>query len=130
MARGQDGVEVKSMIDLVLVKRDMLRYVQDVRTVSGMGRGLSDHHVVLYKFRLLGAWIKVVEAGRTRSEKLREHRYRKGYTRSHEGKRVEGDGDNVEHMWEQVKWAMVESTREVWLSENGGKKPKVCVMEQ
>ena len=26
-ARGQDGVEVKSMIDLVPVKRDMLRYV-------------------------------------------------------------------------------------------------------
>ena len=33
--------------------------------------------------------------------------------RSLEGKRVEGDGDNVEHMWEQVKWAMVESTRKV-----------------
>ena len=27
VARGQDGVEVKIMIDLVLVKRDMLRYV-------------------------------------------------------------------------------------------------------
>ena len=27
---------------------------------------------------------------------------------------VEGDGDNsVEHMWEQVKWPMVESVREV-----------------
>ena len=25
------GVEIKSMVDLVLVKRDMLRYVQDVR---------------------------------------------------------------------------------------------------
>ena len=27
VARGQDRVEVKSMIDLVLVKRDTLRYV-------------------------------------------------------------------------------------------------------
>ena len=27
VARGQDGVEIKSMIDLVLVKRDMLQYV-------------------------------------------------------------------------------------------------------
>ena len=27
VARGQDGVEVKSMIDLVLVKKDMLRFV-------------------------------------------------------------------------------------------------------
>ena len=45
VARGQDGVEVKSMIDLVLVKKDMLRYVQDVSVIKGMGRGLSDHHV-------------------------------------------------------------------------------------
>ena len=43
VARGQESVEIKSMIDLVLVKRDMLRYVQDVRTVRGMGHGLSDH---------------------------------------------------------------------------------------
>ena len=39
------------MIDLVLVKRDMLQYVQDVRAVRGMGRDLSDHHVVLRKVR-------------------------------------------------------------------------------
>ena len=43
MARGRDGVEIKSMIDPALVKRDMLRYVQDVRAVKWMGRGLSDH---------------------------------------------------------------------------------------
>ena len=56
VARGRDGVEIKSMIDLVLVKRDMLRYVQEyVRAVRGMGRGLSDHHVVLRKVRLVGA---------------------------------------------------------------------------
>ena len=42
VAGDKDGVEVKSMIDLVLVKRYMLRYVQDMRTVRGMGRGLSD----------------------------------------------------------------------------------------
>ena len=46
VAKGQDGVEVKSMKDLVLVNEDMLRYVQDVKEVRGMGRGLSDHHVV------------------------------------------------------------------------------------
>ena len=45
-ARGQDGVEVKSFIDLVLVKNSMLCYVQDARAVRGMRRGLSDHHVV------------------------------------------------------------------------------------
>ena len=44
MARGQYGVEVKSMIDLVLEKKDMLLYVQGVR---GMGCGLSYYHVVL-----------------------------------------------------------------------------------
>ena len=34
VSRGQDRVEVRSMIDLVLVKKDML---QDVRVVRGMG---------------------------------------------------------------------------------------------
>ena len=54
--------------------------MQDVRAVRGMGRGLSDHYVVLCKVRLVGAWIKrrevVVGAKRIRGEKLREHLYR------------------------------------------------------
>ena len=36
VARGQERVEVKSMIDLVLVK-DILHYVQDARAVRGIG---------------------------------------------------------------------------------------------
>ena len=40
---GRDDVEIKSMTDLVLVKMDMPRYVQDVRVVRGMGCGLSEH---------------------------------------------------------------------------------------
>ena len=36
VARGQDGVEIKRMIVLVLVKRDMLRYMQDVRVRDRM----------------------------------------------------------------------------------------------
>ena len=48
MARDQGGVEVMSKIDLVLLKKDMLRYMQDVRAVRGIGRVLSDHHIVLY----------------------------------------------------------------------------------
>ena len=57
---------------------------------------------------------------------------REGYARSFEGKGVEWDGDdNVEHMWEQVKRAMVESAREVCGSVRvGGEKPKECVVEQ
>ena len=43
VARGRECVELKSMIDLVLVKKDMLRYVQNVRMVRGMGRSLLDH---------------------------------------------------------------------------------------
>ena len=65
-----------------------------------MRRGLSDHYVVLWKVRLVGAWIKrkevVVEVRRIGSEKLREHQYRKGCARSLEGKGEEWDGgDNV-----------------------------------
>ena len=55
VTKGKEGVEIKSMIYLELVKRDMLRYVQDVRTVRRMGRGLSDHYVVLCNVRLVGA---------------------------------------------------------------------------
>ena len=51
------------MIDLALVKRDMLQYVQDVSTVRGMGSGLSDHYVLLCKVRLVGAGIKRREVG-------------------------------------------------------------------
>ena len=94
MAKGQDGVESKSLIDLVLLRRDMLRYAQDVRAVRGMGRGLSDHHVLLCKFWLVVAWIKkrkvVAGVRRIRREKLREHQYREGYARSleREGSRM------------------------------------------
>ena len=49
-----------------------------------------------------------------------------GYVKSLEGKELEWDGDdNVEHMWEQVKWAIVESAREVCSSVRvGGGNPK------
>ena len=118
VARGQDRVEVKSMIDLVQGKKDMLHFVQDVRAVRGMGRGISDHHVVLCKVRLVGVRIKkrevVDKARRIRSEKMREHQYREDDARSLEGKRVEWFGENnVKHMLEQVKQAIFESSREV-----------------
>ena len=74
---------IKSVIDLMLVKRDMVRYVQDVRAVRRMGCGFSDHYVLLWKLRLVRAWIKrrevVVGARRIRSEKLKEYQYREGY---------------------------------------------------
>ena len=35
--------------------RDMLGHMQGVR---GMGRGLSDHYVILCKVRLVSAWVK------------------------------------------------------------------------
>ena len=46
--KGPRWSEVKSMIDLVLVKKDMLHYAQYVRAVRGMRQRLSDH-VLLYK---------------------------------------------------------------------------------
>ena len=89
VSRGQGGVKVRSMIDLVLGKKDMLPYVQDVRAVTGMRRGLLDHHVLMRKIRLVGEWIKrrevVTEAWRIISEKPREHQYREGNTMSLEG---------------------------------------------
>ena len=79
VGRDQDRVEENSMKALVLVKRDILCYVQDVRAVRGMGQSLSHHHVVLCKIRLIQTWIKrrevVVGAQRIRSEKLMENQY-------------------------------------------------------
>ena len=94
MGTGQDGVKIKSMIDPVLVRRDMLQYVQDVKMVRRMGRGLSDHHVVPHEVRLVESgirWREAVDgARRIRSEKLRKHQYKEGYSRSLEGKGVNG----------------------------------------
>ena len=42
-------MEVKGLIDLLLVKKDMLRYVQDVKSMRGVRRDLSDHHVLMCK---------------------------------------------------------------------------------
>ena len=102
-----------SMIDLVLLKIDMLHYVQDIRVVSRMGEGLSDHYVILCKVRLVGAWIKRIDvvyvARKIRSEKLKEQLYIEGYARCSESKGGEWDeGRNFEEMWEQVKQVMVE----------------------
>ena len=56
----------------------------------------------------------MVRTKRIISEKLREYQYREVYPSSHEGKGAELDEDNnVEHIGEQVKWAMVESASEV-----------------
>ena len=75
VSRSQVGVEVKSLIDLVLVQKDMLCFIQDVRAVKGMRRDLSDHHMVLSKVRLVAAWITkrevVVEGRWIRREKQR-----------------------------------------------------------
>ena len=128
VARGQDEVEVKSMIHFVLVKKYMLQYIQDVRIAKGMERGLSDHHIILCKVRLRVTWIKKREVGngdrRNRSEKLRKYQYIQGYAWSFESKRVEWDeGSNVENIKEQdragkVCWENVrrcwELEREVW----------------
>ena len=89
VARGQDGVEVKSMIDLVLVKG----YVQDVRMVYGMEQGLSNHHAVLCKVSLLEHRLKRkrrwMEQGGLEARNLMVHQYREGYDRFLESKGVE-----------------------------------------
>ena len=70
----------------------------------------------------------MVGASTIRCEKLRENQYREGYARSLEGKGVKWDGDdNFEHMWEQVKRAMIENESEVYGSVRvGGKTQRVC----
>ena len=54
MTRGEGGVEVISMIDLVLVKKDMLCYVHNVKAVREMGQDISDHQFALCEVRFGG----------------------------------------------------------------------------
>ena len=74
------------MIDLVLVNKDMLYYVQYVRAVRGIGTRPLRSPFLLCKVRLIGTWIKrreVVDGVRSiRSEKLKEHQYIQGYAKS------------------------------------------------
>ena len=93
MARCQDGVEVKSTIDLVLVKK----YAVLCARCKGSERN---------RMGMDGA-------RRIRSEKLKEHQYREGHARFLEKNRTEWKGESyIEHMWDQVKRAMIESARE------------------
>ena len=48
VAMDRDGVEIKGIIDQVLVKKDIMCYEEDVSAVRGMDGGLSDHHVALF----------------------------------------------------------------------------------
>ena len=110
--------EVRSMIDLILVKRDMLKYLCDVKVVRGLSGDLSDHLIVLCKIRLIGTWMERKERNRKgeriRSERLKNEEYKREYKQAIENKsgRVHGELD-VEIMWEQVKSIIVESAREV-----------------
>ena len=83
VASSQIEVGVMSMIDLVLVKRDMLQYVQNDRKLREIGRSLSDHYVAFCKVRLVDIRIKRREevngTKRVRNEKMREHQHGKGY---------------------------------------------------
>ena len=88
-------------VDLVL--GDMMKYVQNMRKVRGMGPDVSDHYVVLYKSILVDTWVirrgEINEDSRIRSEKLIEHKYKEGYARCLKSKRAEwGGGRNVEQM--------------------------------
>ena len=113
---GRDGIEVKSMIDLVLVK-EILKYVLDVKSVRGLGMGLSDHYVVLCKIKLVEAWMKrkVIrkEVGRIKSEKLNEKGNKDKYLKALASKSVECEQVETEKIWKQMKEAIVSSAKEV-----------------
>ena len=51
-------MEVKTMIDSVLVKEDMLKYIYHVKTVRGLGRGILSNSDVLPEVELMGTWTK------------------------------------------------------------------------
>src|SRR5678815_5157894 len=105
------------MTDFVFVKKEMLKYVLDVKSVRGLGMGLSDHYVVLCKIKLVGAWTerKVIqkEVGKIKSEKLSEQGNKDKYVRALASKSVECEQVETEQILEQMKEAIVSSAKEV-----------------
>ena len=69
------------MIDLVLVKKAMMPYVQDLMAI----RRMEVSHIIMYCVKLV-RWEVVNGVRRTRCEKLREHKYLEGYARCLESK--------------------------------------------
>jgi hypothetical protein len=117
VGKSRDGTEVKSMIDLVLVKKDMLKYVMDVKSVRGLRMGISDHYIVLCKIKFVGAWmgrkVRRVEKGRIRSEKLSEQGSKEEYVVKLMNKEVECEQNGIEQVWKEVKEAVIGSAKEV-----------------
>ena len=63
MARGREGMEIRSMVCLFLEKRNMPKYEYDLKTVGGLSRGISYYSSELCKGwcvhgieELNGAW--------------------------------------------------------------------------
>jgi len=128
VGRARGGVN-KSMIDYVMVRKEMLRDVCDVLSVRGLGGGLSDHMIVLCKMRMKGVWLKqqrrTNDAVRIKSERLREEMYKNEYV---EGiQRNSGDVNTdveVEQLWTQVKSKIVGCAREVCGCSKTGRRKK------
>ena len=112
------GTECRSLIDLVLVKKDMLRDIVDVKALRGLNGGVSDHMIVLCKLKLIGAWVKKREldcnVGRIRSEKLVSVEERREYGQMLESERETMNADmDLECMWDTFKKVLVSSARAV-----------------
>ena len=52
VARGKDGMKFKRIINLVLVNRNRLKYVYEMKTVRGLGRNISNHSILLIKVKM------------------------------------------------------------------------------
>ena len=95
LTRGQDCEEAMSMIDLVLVKKDVA-FCAGCEDIREMGRDLSVH-VVLNKVRLMSAWVKrrglVNGARMTRNKTSRKHQNIEGYPRLLESEKIQWDID-------------------------------------
>ena len=69
----------------------MLKPLNDVLTVRGLGGGISNHNVVLSKVNLVRLKIKsrkeMNEVGRIKGKRLREQQYKEEYTRALESKK-------------------------------------------
>ena len=114
---GRDG-ERNSMIDYVLVRKELLKWVFDVRAAIGLSGGISDHVMVLCRVKFENVWwkprVKENSESRIKVEKLIEpnvgERNKEGVRRVFENRLRDVD---VEESWTCFKSRILEEAESV-----------------
>ena len=116
----RDNGDTRSMIDHVVVDREVMRDIMDVTVVRGAGGGISDHYLVVTKLKVTkrrkwrrnqGKGKKVLNVGKLRREEEAKEYEERMKERWEEWREMEVG--EVEGEWEKLKVTLKEVAEEV-----------------